>query len=214
MFLRHTIEKGLGVELQFPDIYPHAIGLMSSKGVVTYRAIQSLYLAFRLQNLMKSNGLRGGSVCEIGAGLGRSAFYANMMGIKDYTIVDIPITLMAQGYYLMQVLGEDSVVLPGEEANSRDKIKLILPNEFFSSDKRYDIIANVDSLTELGEDLRSQYLGKISKMTPIFLSINHEVNSSRVNEFIRRKEIIDFNISRYPYWMRNGYAEELISFKI
>ena len=208
-----SIEKGLGIKLEFPDIYPDTIGLLSSRGTVTYRAIQALYLAFRLENTLKSIGKNGGSVCEIGAGLGRSAFYANKMGLKNYTLVDIPITLMAQGYFLMRSLGEDAVVLPGETSPSRNKIRLMHSEDFFASSESYDLIANVDSLTELGPKLAARYLQSISRKTSTFLSINHEVNSSRVNKLLDREELGEFNISRYPYWMRNGYAEELISFK-
>jgi hypothetical protein len=211
--LINKIEDGLGIKLDFPDIYPDAVGLSSSRGIVTYRAIQALYLSYRIDNILKLMGRRDGSVCEIGAGLGRSAFYANRLGIKDYTLVDIPITLMTQGYFLMSALGGDAVVLPGEAGRSKGKIKLMLPDEFFSSNENYDLIANVDSLTELGSTLALRYLHDISKKTSIFLSINHEVNTIRVNKLLDVDRLGPFTVSRYPYWMRNGYVEELISFK-
>jgi hypothetical protein len=133
------------------------------------------------------------------------------MGLKDYTIVDIPITLMSAGYYLMKCLGAENIVLPGEGLGRGNQIKLMFPEEFFTSQTTYEIIANQDSITELGLDLGKKYLIEISRRTSNFLSINHEANSFTVNELLN-KYFIQFNIQRYPYWMRQGYVEELIHF--
>ena len=86
-----AIEAMLNTEISFPDIYPGAVGAKSHRGIVTYRAIQAVYLAFRLRQIIQNDATsnRSSSVCEIGAGLGRSALYANQLGLKDYTIVDV-----------------------------------------------------------------------------------------------------------------------------
>lgn len=208
------IEAALGREIYFPNIYYGTVGARSYRGIVTYRAVQALYVAFRvaqiIQDSLHNNAQR--CVCEIGAGLGRSAFYANLLGLKDYTLVDVPMTTISQGYYLMRCLGEDAVALPGEARHSREQIRLMHSEDFFVSEERFDLIANVDSLTELGHDLAVRYLRKISAITPTFLSINHEVNPIRVVDLLKELET-PHRLSRHPYWMRQGYTEELVRFQ-
>ena len=204
----------MGKAISFPDIYPGAVGANSFRGIVTYRAIHALYLAFRLRQIVEDSPLpaKSCSICEIGAGLGRSALYANQLGLKDYTIVDVPMTAISQGYYLMRCLGEDAVALPGEARRSREQIRIMHPEDFFSSHERFDLIANVDSLSELGHDLAARYLKKIAMTAPNFLSINHEANSIRVIDLLKELDR-PYKISRYPYWMRQGYVEELVKFQ-
>lgn len=208
-----AIEDALGAEIVFPDIYPDAVGAKSCRGTVTYRSTQALYLPFRLSQIINVdlNAITQPRICEIGAGLGRTALFANQLGLKDYTLVDIPMTTISQGYYLMRCLGEDAVVLPGEKRKSREQIRLMHSEDFFASDEKYDVIVNVDSLTELGNKLATEYLRKISEITPYFLSINHECNPVRVIDLLKELEK-PCNSSRFPYWMRNGYVEELIRF--
>ena len=144
--------------------------------------------------------------------MGRSALFASQLGLKNYTIVDIPMTAISQGYYLMRCLGEDAVALPGEPRRVQDQIKLMHREEFFSSAEHFDLVANVDSLTELGHGLGTRYLKKISTITPKFLSINHEANSIRVIDLLKELDR-PYKISRYPYWMRQGYVEEFVKFQ-
>ena len=209
-----AMEAILEVEISFPDIFPDAVGAGSSRGIVTYRAVQALYLAFRLRRIFQDDHdpYTSNSICEIGAGLGRSALFASQLGLKNYTIVDIPMTAISQGYYLMRCLGEDAVALAGEPRRVQDQIKLMYPEEFFSSAEHFDLVVNVDSLTELGHDLGTRYLKKISTITPKFLSINHEANSIRVIDLLKELDR-PYKISRYPYWMRQGYVEEIFKFQ-
>lgn len=209
----HAIEVALGVELSFPDIYPGAIGLQSIRGIITYRAIQALYLAYRVRQVAQDAIPQKAQprVCEIGAGLGRSALFASQLGINNYTLVDVPMTIISQGYYLMRCLGEDAVVLPGETQKNNTQISLMHANDFLSSNAQFDLIANVDSITEFGQNLALQYLKKISELSPVFLSINHESNKIRVINLLKQLDVV-YKASRYPYWMRQGYVEELVMF--
>jgi len=208
-----AIESALGAQVSFPDIYAGAVGDRSSRGIVTYRAVQALYLAFRVRQVVQSGSEASvPAVCEIGAGLGRTALYASQLGIRNYTLVDVPMTLISQGYFLMRCLGEDAVVLPGETRRGPGQIRLMHPGDFFVSTQRFDLVANVDSLTEMGEGLPARYLKKIAEVSPAFLSINHECNPGRLSELLG-----SFGghhaLSRYPYWMRHGYVEELVRFR-
>jgi hypothetical protein len=207
-----AIEAALGCRLSFPDIYAGMAGDRSGRGLVTYRAVHALYLAYRARQLLGARQAgSAGSVCEIGAGLGRSALHARQLGLENYTIVDLPMTTISQGYYLMRCLGEEAVVLPGERRRRADQVRLMNPDEFFALEESFDLVANVDSLTEVGDDLAARYLRKISVITPQFLSINHECNTVRLRDLAANIEP-PHSISRHPYWMRHGYVEELIAF--
>jgi hypothetical protein len=207
------IEAKLGKEICFPDLYPGAAGLKSCRGLIGYRALQSLYFAIQLhrfsRDLPQLN--RPVKICEIGAGLGRSAYYASQFGLRDYTLVDIPMTAISQGYYLIQLLGETVVVLPGEKRTSDLQVRIMHPDEFFASDEKYDVVANMDSLTELGRELATQYIEKISRSARCLVSINHESNPIRVFDLIEEAGR-PYKVQRFPCWMRRGYVEEYVQF--
>jgi hypothetical protein len=88
----------------------------------------------------------------------------------------------------------------------RDGIKIISPKTFIESRICYDIVLNVDSLTEMDATVASEYIEQIKKRSAMFLSINHESNSFTVRDMIGHMN----GYSRYPYWMRKGYVEELV----
>ncbi len=194
-----------------PNPFPDEFGLRTSRGVVSYRVPQALYQAWRIKQLVK--GIEHPRVLEIGAGLGRTAYYAHELGIKDYTIVDIPMTATAQAYFLGRTLGEEQVCLDGESsAGSSQKIKICMPQTFLDEDKKYDLIVNVDSLTEMDILIAKGYWEKIKASTNIFLSINHEANPFRVQDLIA-EDMPNLDVSRGLYWMRRGYVEEVIEAK-
>ena len=210
-----AVETLLGIDVSEPDVYAGRVGVQTPRGVMSYRSFQSIYLAHRLNTLLQSDLTQkpdvAPRVCEIGAGLGRSALYARRFGLTDYTIVDIPFTSISQGYYLMRALGEDAVVLPGEGEGRPDQIKLRHPDHFFGDSPDFDLIVNQDSITELGEELATEYLVRISELTSYLVSFNHEVNEVRLFELLsavgRPTQVL-----RFPYWMRPGYVEELVRF--
>ena len=191
-----------------PNPFPNEHGLASSLGVISYRVPQALYQAWRVQQLVEH--VSNPSVLEIGAGLGRTAHYAHELGIKDYTIVDIPITATAQAYFLGRTLGAVNVLLDGEApTDTSKKLRIISPQTFLSEDKQYDLIVNVDSLPEMDIGVASAYWNKIKGSTSTFLSINHEANAFRVHDLISA-DSRRLNVHRGLYWMRRGYTEELI----
>jgi hypothetical protein len=206
------IEAELGFPMACPDIYPMDIGLVTPRGALTYRAVHAMYQAHRLRQLVAGIRGRKARICEIGGGLGRTAYYANLAGIADYTLVDIPFTAASQGYYLMKVMGCGAITLSGETPRTEGGIRILSPEEFFKLEERFDVILNVDSITEFGGGDFTRYMDKIQTITGRFLSINHEQNQPRVIEALRRSErALDFQ--RHPYWMRTGYVEELATFR-
>ena len=146
--------------------------------------------------------------------MGRTAYYAHELGIKDYTIVDIPLTATAQAYFLGRTLGEDQIWLDGESAAGLlNVIKIIGPQTFLGGEESYDLIVNVDSLTEMDISTARSYWKKIKSSTNLFLSINHEANPFTVQDLIA-EDLPSLEVSRGLYWMRRGYAEEVIKNKI
>lgn len=206
--LIEMIEQFFGNRLLIPNPFPDERGVCSSRGIISYRVPQALYQAWRIKKLLKD--VEQPRVLEIGAGIGRTAYYARHFGIKNYTIVDLPFTAISSGYFLARTLGEENLLLHGEESFQREeKIKILTPTDFLNSDQEYDLIINVDSLTEMDRKSAIDYLNKI-KLNKLFLSINHEGNPFTVHEFLRDSEI---QVERYPYWMRNGYVEEIVRMK-
>ncbi len=196
------IDEGVGHQVVFPNPFPGEIGLSSSRGIISHRSVQAIYQAWRVYNLVKGN--RDARIVEVGAGLGRTAFYAAKFGLHNYTIVDLPLTSVAQGYFLGRTLGPDAICLFKEE---RSGIAILPPLEFLNSDDRYDLVLNADSLTELDPETASAYCEAFRDRANIFLSINHEVNPFTVHELYAA--IAGPAVSRTPYWMRAGYVEEI-----
>jgi putative sugar O-methyltransferase len=181
--------------------------LVSSRGIVSFRVPQALYQAWRIAQLLK--GVDKPRVLEIGGGLGRTAFYARQFGIRDYTIIDIPVSSLAQGYFLGRTLGEEQVSLFGETAGA-EQVKIMPPGFFLDGTDRYDLVVNVDSLTEIGRVAADQYWSAIEARASKFLSINHEANEFTVAQLI--SEAGHSAVSRTPYWMRRGFVEEVVEF--
>lgn len=202
--LLDLLDAELGFTIDFPNPFPHEFGILTPRGIASYRAVQALYQAWRIKQLSS-----GGPVVEIGAGLGRTAYYAAKLGLTDYTIVDLPMSSVAQAGFLGVVLGADHITLCGEERQS--PIKIIPPAVFLQSLRKYDIAANIDSLTEMSRETATAYISAISERCGTFLSINHEANLFSVNAITEMYH--SRRSMRAPYWMRNGYAEEVFCFR-
>lgn len=205
--LLSDLDFAFGFRVEFPNPFAGEIGLATTRGVASYRALQSLYQAWRITRLLADRSAH--RVLEIGAGLGRTAYYVRRFGIRDYTIIDLPITNVAQTYFLGSVLGGECLQLYGEAAR-RETIRILPPTCFFDGEERFDLIVNVDSLTEMAPETARRYWKEVAKRTQSFLSINHEANPFTVRDLY--SEYPACSVARTPYWMRRGYVEELIRF--
>lgn len=199
------IEAAVGIKLNFPNPFPGELGLPSNRGIIGFRSIQSLYQAWRIAQL--ANGDSTFRVLEIGAGLGRTAYFAHLLGVTNYTIIDIPLTNAAQGYFLGRVLGPDRVALHYEEQGNR--VRVLPATVLTNHNEKYDLIVNVDSLTEMPYDVASMYWLFARKSSNAFLSINHEYNPHTVHQLY--KEDRSVRAIRYPYPLRRGYLEEFVT---
>lgn len=120
------IERAASVTLDFPNPFPDESGLPSSRGIITFRALQAVYQAWRLRQVASLAGV-GTDLIEIGAGVGRTAFYADRFGMGRYTIVDLPLSLVGQACFLGATLGEDAVSMLGE-ADGRVRLLPLTPS--------------------------------------------------------------------------------------
>ena len=91
------------------------------------------------------------------------------------------------------------------------KAKIFPPHFFLNGSDHYDLVVNVDSLTEMDETMARNYWSQIETRTDIFLSINHEHNPFTVRELISGSKR-ETRSDRAPYWMRRGYVEETVCF--
>lgn len=200
------LDEAFGFRLDFPNPFPDEVGLRNSRGVATFRSLQALFQAWRIAQLRGSRPEY--KVVEIGAGLGRTAYYAQRFGVSHYTIVDLPMSNVAQAYFLERVLGPETVSLLGE--NEPHAIRIRPPSWFLDVRESFDLVVNVDSMTEMDAATATAYVGKIAQHARVLLSINHEHRAFTVRELCRA--ISTDSIQRNPYWMRQGYVEELVIF--
>jgi SAM-dependent methyltransferase len=196
------LDQVFEIRLDFPNPFRGEYGLNTSRGVVSYRAVHAVYQAWRLHQLV--DAVSEPRVLEIGGGLGRTAYYAWHFGIRDYTLIDIPITAVAQANFLGRVLSEKAIQLYGEtEAGG---VRILPPAMFLGQEDRFDVALNVDSLTEMAPETARAYCNAINNRAGVFLSINHEEGRFKARDVFAGRCVY-----RSPYWLRRGYVEELIS---
>ena len=200
------LDQTVGFTLQFPNTIPEEYGIGSSRGVVCTRAVQALYQAWKLTQLKPF--VQGEKTLEIGAGLGRTAFFANLFGLTDYTIIDLPLANVAQAYFLGTSLGEEQIVLHGEPDDGHSRIRVENPTWFHSTKNHFNIALNCDSMVEIGIEDVENYWRKLIQQVDLFISMNHEAQSFRVTDLPKRLKVAPRSFrSLHP--LRKGYVEEL-----
>jgi hypothetical protein len=209
--LLNEIENKLGFEIHLPEFIGGRLGLKTDHGIISDRHIHYLYILKRIIELCPD---RNSSIIEIGGGLGLLPYFLDKAGYKDYTCIDLAHVNVIQAYFLNRNLPERDLILSGENNNpyhfnNKESTKLlhstdfkINENGYDMNENRFDLMINIDGLTEMGIEEATKY--KNSKCAKLFLSINHEVNPYRVIDIPGRKLI-----SRNLFWLRPGYVEEL-----
>jgi hypothetical protein len=198
------LDEALELRVEFPNPFPGELGAETSRGIISHRTVQALYQAWRISRLCA--GIQMPRVVEIGAGLGRTAYYAWKMGLRDYTIIDIAMSAVAQSYFLGRVLGTDCIRLNGEEVGAG--IRILPPSAFLESNDRYDLVLNVDSWTEMPRETARQYVRAAESRASMIWSVNHEANRFTVRDLFSAASLK--RVVRSPYWVRDGYVDELI----
>lgn len=191
-----------------------AFGVLVEDQVFDARVPDDVYSAERIKTVMQHHGLR--SVAEIGGGLGGSAVQAIRAGLGEYTVFDLPVILLVQGWLLMKAFGTDAVEMFSETAPNA--IVFLRPYwEFPDRSREFGLVFNRDSLPEIPEQHAMAYISEIADRGCTLLSINQESMGSTdslevrqlwVNGLVRREPRLRC-VGRHPYWNRKGYVEEL-----
>lgn len=200
------IERCVGFKLIFPNIIPEEFGVKSRCGVISHRAVQAFYQAWKL-NQLKSLA-SGGKILEIGAGLGRTAWFSSLFGISNYTIIDLPMANVAQAYFLGRTLGDEKVLLHGEHGDGDTKIRVENPSWFHTENNQYNVAINNDSMVEIGFKAVEEYWKQLANRAEIFLSINHEAQSFRVADLPASMGQACKSLRTF-HPTRKGYIEEI-----
>ena len=202
------IQTKLPYQIDFPSFSGNCKqGLVTKYGVTANRHIHYLWVLKRIMELCPD---KNSSIIEIGAGFGLLGYYLDRVGYYDYTAIDIARTNACQTYFLSKNLPNRDIILSGDVENPfdlkyKDSIKILHSTDFKEAPKnRFTIMVNMDGLTEFGVEHAKKYVQH--DCAPILLSINHEVNDYRVFDLEQPHRKL---IYRYPFWLRDGYVEEL-----
>jgi hypothetical protein len=212
--LVEAIEKQLGTSIDFPDV-GNAYGIKAGAALVPPEWPEQIYAADRLTSAMAQHTTNDHSrVVEIGAGYGAMAYWVMKMrpNLGSYTIVDLPIVNVLQGYFLSKALGADRVSLHGESAAALS----IAPNTSLDELAPCDVVVNKDSMPEMAEQAMLDYLAWArTNCSGIFFSYNQEaratfkgVEQNLVPAAV--EQIGGFRrVRRDGSWVRRGYVEEI-----
>jgi len=219
MVLAKKIEGAIGISIIPPDID----GGLFKVGLDPYRFgerdCNAIYTAWLMRGLLPKG--QSVSVCEIGGGVGRVAYWAARLGIDRYTLFDLPHVNVLQGFYLLKALPNVNICLYGESSNNTtmDTSIQVMPGYACREVGRHnsiDLVLNQDSFPEIHADIVVDYLKWIQVATSLFLSINHESQPNAGNGTLQNNvpdlisRVGGFSRElRHPYWLRKGYVTEL-----
>jgi 2-polyprenyl-3-methyl-5-hydroxy-6-metoxy-1,4-benzoquinol methylase len=181
-YIKKLMDK-FNVDLTAPKYSGNLLGMDTSYGIYNERDIIAIGIALLIHEKFPDKSMR---ICEIGGGTGHLAYYLYKLGYENITIVDLPTISLSQMYFLSVNLG-------------KDKVKLLAPQEFTGD---YDIVVNVDSMTEMNIESATEYCDKMMNKA-LFISINHEANSFTVADVCKMQRV-----SRNLFWLRRGYIIE------
>jgi hypothetical protein len=200
------VSETIGISISPPDIDGGLFKIDTGRGFFGERDANAIYTAWLL------TGLSPSSVCEIGGGSGRVAYWSHRLGLAPYSLIDLPRTNVVQGYYLLKTL--PSVSLYGEPAPGD---VTVLPDHAIAEPQpSFDIVLNQDSFPEIAREAVAGYLRWIGTHAERFVSINHEsapagaarARQLNVHELLADAEGFELE-QRWPYWLRKGYVVEV-----
>jgi hypothetical protein len=213
-----AIGDKLGWDLLPPQVGGLA-GLPFRGQIIPLKYLYQVYAAHRLQAIA---GGHISSCLEIGGGVGFLGYFCASNGIvRDYTIIDLPLVNLLQGYLLLRSDVADRVELFGESSQATtDSPRLrVFPDIAIGklADKSVTMAINQDSFPEMDHNTMTRYLGEIVRIAEShLLSINHE-SAQQVSDTFSHgcvhtaaKTVPGLEqLSRTPSWLRPGYVEEV-----
>jgi len=215
-----AIEKKLTIALQPPVVAGGALALRVGGRRILDRDVMSLYAAWRARQILGNR--TGTRVAEIGAGVGRAAYwYCRLDAKAEYWIFDLPHVNVLQAFYLakadprypLRLFGEPDPIPHGERAVH------VLPHFEIENTRAvpFDLVLNQDSFPEINEPAVTRYLEWMrATKSRYFLSINHESRPPapaggrqlRVADVVEKMGGFSL-VARHAFPLRRGYAEEL-----
>jgi len=215
--LVEAIEKKLALALRPPVVAGGALALHAGDRRILDRDVMSLYAAWRARQIL---GNRSGTrVAEIGAGVGRAAYWYGRFDAKaEYWIFDLPHVNVLQAFYLAKADPEAPLRLFGEKPLGARGVNVMPHFEIENArSEAFDLVLNQDSFPEINEAAVTRYLEWMRATgSRYFLSINHESRPAapaggrqlRVADVIGKVGGFTL-VSRHAFPLRRGYAEEL-----
>lgn len=202
------IQAVLPFDITFPSFSGNCTqGIQTKYGITSNRHIFYLWVLKQIIELCPD---RSSGIIEIGAGFGVLGYYLDRAGYRDYTTIDLALINACQTYFLARNLTDRHILISGDvedpfDVRHKDSLKLLHATDFERVPKnRFSIMVNMDGLTEMGLEHAQRYVE--SDCAPMLLSINHEVNPYRVRDLKQPNRKLKY---RYPFWLRDGYVEEL-----
>jgi hypothetical protein len=213
--LMANIESALGVRPDFPDVGA-AYGIRLAGCLITADTPDQLYAAARLRQAARvflADRRRSLHVVEIGGGYGGMVYWLAHMLDARYTIVDLPIVGVLQGYFLSQALGHAEVSFYGEEPR---RVVLVPSHSLATIQAPFDLLVNKDSMPEIPLCELVGYLKWARESCGgIFYSYNQETRTpyDGTPQNVVPDVLADIGgftlIRRDASWLRRGYVEEI-----
>lgn len=208
------IQNYLGVDV-CPPLVCGYFGVPVGNSVLFIKSSEHLYTGWRLNNLCNEHS--DGGVCEIGGGYGGVAYYAYRLGVRKYSLFDLPQINVLQGYYLGMSLPDAPLVLYGEPHKPQGIHVMPYWQLKREPSHGFAVALNQDSFPEIQPGAVKDYLDEIRRVVKgVFLSINQEAQAACQLDIYQNHvpslvaQAGGFRrLGRFPYWMRSGYVEEM-----
>jgi len=209
------IERVTGHSIAAPDVGKPPVAIIG-RYAISPDSVSHAYIMHRVKQL----GFNEHShILEIGGGFGNVARYAYLQGFRSYTMIDLPYVAAIQAAFLFATIGADKVSLLGEVMEA--PIKIFPSTHKNSIQANFDLVINIDSLTQINIDEVIDYLKIARARAKYFLSVNqeaHKTHKGRIPQHIVSEvtgKVGGFKLlHRNIYWMKQGYVEELYQSKI
>lgn len=186
------------ININFNNFEYENICLMTNRGNLTVEKIYSLINLYYLQKSL-GGSLKKKKIVEIGGDNGYTAYFAYMLGVSEYIIIDEEINNIIKFWNLSHYIGENNVSFFLEK---KDTIVKLYNNVHYEKlyFKNYDLIFNSYGLIKFGLKIAYNYFENFNKVSKFFLSINHEEN-----KLIENKDL--------PFTFKNFFEKD-IDYKI
>jgi len=207
-----NIEKNFKANISFPNI-GSPYGIKIENKLLTFENLEHIYAAEKISKYIdlfseKNENL---NILEIGSGYGglaRNIFLKMPNKINSYTLVDLPLMLAYQKYFLKKSFHNSELL---------KKFKFKNPKKFIYDKNQYDVLINQNSFAEMNKEIVSNYLENFNEKTKngLILSFNHEAISKYKNNLqVALPDLTKNNdklklLLRSLSWMRKGYVEEV-----